>query len=100
MKRKLNFYFFYKDGARDIQVGPVCVQESKSAVLLEMTINKKLDWFDHVATLEKELKQRTGVLFRLRNYIPQHALLGLLSGFFNSKASYMMDIFTDPTGHE
>jgi hypothetical protein len=53
-----------------------------------------------VATLEKELKQRTLVLFWLRNYIPQHALLGLLSGFFNSEASYMMDVFTDPTGHE
>jgi hypothetical protein len=50
------FQVFFDPGieiSMSIQVGPVCVQESKSAVLLGMTINKKLDWFDHVATLEK-----------------------------------------------
>jgi hypothetical protein len=39
-KKKTQFLVFHRDGARDIQVGTVCVQESKSAVLLGMTMNK------------------------------------------------------------
>jgi hypothetical protein len=41
-----------------------------------------------------------GVLFSLRNYLPRQYLLNLVSGFFNSKLSYMLDVITDPTGEE
>jgi hypothetical protein len=92
-EKKTQFLAFHRDGARDIPVGPVCVQESKSAVLLGMMINKKLDWFDHVATLEKELKQRTGAY-------PSMLFWACSLGSSTPKRLFMMDVFTDPTNHE
>jgi hypothetical protein len=76
------------------------VKESKSASLLGMTKNKILDWSDHAAGLEKDLSQRTGLIYRLRNHLRRSALLQVLPGDFNSKVSYMMDAYADPTGLE
>jgi hypothetical protein len=69
-------------------------------VLLGATINKTLDWYDHVAVLERELNKRVGILNRLRNHIPRGAMVGILPGFFNSKATYIIDVTTNPTGRE
>jgi hypothetical protein len=51
---KTQFLVFGKEGSRDIKVGEATVSESKTVVLLGATINKTLDWYNHVAVLERE----------------------------------------------
>jgi hypothetical protein len=65
---------------------------------LGAVINKKLDWTYHMDQLEKDLYKQNGVIHRLTSYLPQHAQLSLAKGFFSPKISYLIDVYSDPTG--
>jgi hypothetical protein len=97
---KTEYMLFGRNGGGSIKVGSALVQESRTLRLLGLTINKMLTWDDHVTELERNLSQRIYALSRLRSYIPRKELLGLVPGFFNAKALYMIDVFADPTGRE
>jgi hypothetical protein len=91
---------FGRRHAEEINVSGELVKESESLSLLGLTINKSISCEHHLRTVEKELSSQIGVFHRLRGYLPQHALLKIIPGFFNRKAIYMLDVISDPTGEE
>jgi hypothetical protein len=76
------------------------VAESECMSLLGLTNNKAINWEHHLLKMERELSSRIWALQRLHGYLPQHALLKIIPSFFNSKAIYMLDVISDPTGGE
>jgi hypothetical protein len=81
-------YNFASEQMRPIKVGDCSIQEDNCVTFLGAVINKKLDWTDHVDQLEMDLCKRNGVIHRLTSYLPQHALLSLVKGFFSPNISY------------
>ena len=65
-----------------------------------MTVNKKLDWKDHINKVESDMAVRNGVIYRLREHLPQRELIRLVDGFVLPKATYMLDVMCDSLGKE
>lgn len=97
---KTEYMLFGRRQGGAISVRGEEVKESHSMALLGLTINKAINWDHHLLKMERELSSRIWAIRRLRGYLPQHALLKIIPGFFNSKATYMLDVITDPTGGE
>jgi hypothetical protein len=94
---KTEYMLFGRHHGGYITVRGENVQESDSLSLLGLTINKAITWEHHLLKLERDLISRIWALRRLRGYLPQHAILKIFPGFFNSKTSYMLDVISDPT---
>jgi hypothetical protein len=97
---KTEYMLFGRRHGGEINVSGELVKESESLSLLGLTINKSISWEHHLRRVEKELSSRIWAFHRLRGYLPQQALLKIIPGFFNSKAIYMLDVISDPTGEE
>jgi hypothetical protein len=57
---------------------------------LGLEVNKNMDWSSHTKKVEKEMSIRTGVLFRLENFLPKKTLLKVIPEFVCSPATYML----------
>jgi hypothetical protein len=97
---KTEYMLFGRHHGGEINAGGELVKESESLFLLGLTMNKSISWEHHLRRVEKELSSQMWAFHRLRGYLPQHALLKIIPGFFNSKAIYMFDVIFDPTGEE
>ena len=64
------------------------VEASKSTELLGMKIQGDLNWDCHIEELKRKLKQRIGLLKRLRHVIPKNALKLAAEAIFTSKLRY------------
>jgi hypothetical protein len=49
------------------------VQESSQVTFLGLELNRGLNRSDHVVKVEGEMATRTGILYRLRNFLPRKA---------------------------
>ena len=64
------------------------VEATKSTELLGMKIQGDLNWDCHIEELKKKLKQRIGLLKRLRHVIPKNVLRLAAEAIFTSKLRY------------
>jgi hypothetical protein len=89
-----------KGELKQIIVGGAPVQESSQVMFLDLELNRGLNWSDHVGKVKKEMATRTGILYRLRNFLSRKALMQVIPGFVCSPARYMLDVFSDVTGQK
>ena len=97
---KTKFIMFGRNSELPIRVGPVLVEESKEEVLLGFTINKSLTWKSHMDTLEKNLRQKIGVLKRLSWQLPRDVVCTMIQAIFTSKLLYGLPLVCDIRGGE
>ena len=97
---KTQFIIFGGGEQRNVSIGGAVIAPNSCVTFLGLKLSRQLRWTEHVQEMEAELAKRTGVLHRLRQHIPQKALLSIMNGFFLSKATYLLDIVSDSTGEE
>ena len=61
------------------------IKSEKHTELLGMTISADLQWDDHLDQLKKKLRQRLGILRRLRHKLPAYTMRGIAEALFTSK---------------
>lgn len=72
------------------------VVATKTTDLLGMTIQGDLKWDCHVMDLRKTLKQRIGVLTRLKHLVPKESLKMAAEAIFTSKIRYGIATYLRP----
>ena len=77
-----------------MEIGGEVLQTSKSEKLLGLTINSDLNWSTHVDKLSSTLKQRLGLLRRIKHKINNQKLKIVADAIFSSKMRYGMSVYT------
>jgi hypothetical protein len=85
---KTQFMTLGKGEKKKIEVGSAEVEESSQVTLLGLSLNRALDWSDHVKKVEKDMAVQTGRLHRRRNFLPRKTLLKTIPGFVWSPDTY------------
>ena len=79
-----------------MEVGGQKLESASSEKLLGLRINSDLNWSTHVDKLCTTLKQRLGLLRRIKHKINSHKLKIVAEAIFSSKMRYGMSVFTIP----
>ena len=79
-----------------MEVGGEVLKTSQSEKLLGLTINSDLNWKTHVEKLCSSLKQKLGLLRRIKHKINNQKLKIVAEAIFSSKMRYGMSVFTIP----
>ena len=83
-----------------IKIDEKVISPSKSEKLLGVVVNDSLNWKNHLygdddnLGLLKELSKRTGILKKLRKYLPDSRFKQAVSGIFTSKLIYCINVWT------
>ena len=77
-------------------IGGQEVTSKTSDKLLGVSISSSLDWTHHVDTLCGKLKQRLGMLRRIKHKIPRDKLKIVAEAIFNSKLRYAISVYLKP----
>ena len=64
-----------------------------SAKYLSVFINDKLNFHEHIKNLEKKVSRSVGILSKLKNYLPTHALFLLYYTFVHSHLLYELIVW-------
>ena len=80
----------------EMEVGGETLKTASSEKLLGLTINSDLNWSSHVDKLCTVLKQRIGLLRRIKHKINSHKLKIVSEAIFQSKLRYGISVFTIP----
>ena len=79
-----------------LDVGGETLHTAKSEKLLGLTINPDLNWISHTDKLCASLKQRLGLLRRIKHKINSHKLQIVAESIFQSKIRYGISVYTNP----
>ena len=79
-----------------MEVGGEVLKTSKSEKLLGLHVNSDLNWTTHVDKLCTTLKQRLGLLRRIKYKINSHKLQIVAEAIFQSKLRYGISVYTIP----
>ena len=79
-----------------IEVGGEKLETTRSEKLLGLTINSDLNWSSHVDKLCSNLKQRLGLLRRIKHKINSQKLQIVAEAIFQSKIRYGISVYTNP----
>lgn len=72
------------------------IKSSYSEKLLGLYINFDFGWSTHIEKLSIELKQRIGLLKRIKQRVPRNKLIMIAEGIFNSKIRYGIAVYLTP----
>ena len=75
----------------------VMIEEAQEETMLGITFNKRLTWKHHLERLEPVLRQRIGILKRLRMKLPRNIACQLIEPIFISKLRYALELIADAT---
>ena len=81
-------------------IGGEKVISKNSDKLLGLHVSAKLDWNTHVEQLCSTLKQRLGLLRRIKYKIPRNKLQIIADAIFNSKIRYGVAVYLNPRLNE
>ena len=77
-------------------IGKENLKSSYSEKLLGLHINSDFGWNTHVEKISIELKQRIGLLKRIRQRIPRKKLIIIAEAIFNTKIRYGIAVYLSP----
>ena len=80
----------------EMEVGGETLKTSESEKLLGLTINSDLNWNTHVDKLCTSLKQKLGLLRRIKYKINSHKLQIVSEAIFQSKLRYGISVYSIP----
>ena len=79
-----------------MEVDGEILETAESEKLLGLTINSDLNWKSHVDKLSTALKQRIGLLRRIKHKINSNKLKIVAEAIFQSKLRYGISVYTIP----
>ena len=85
-----------KEKKIQMEVGGEILETAASEKLLGLTVNSDLNWTTHVDKLSTTLKQRLGLLRRLKYKVNSHKLQIVAEAIFQSKIRYGISVYTIP----
>jgi hypothetical protein len=90
--------FLYIGGREPVQlcIGGDNIQSSNTETLLGMKLSSDLTWSDHIQALLSTLRQRIGIIRRLRYKISKAGLKVVVEGIFNSLIRYGVALYCKP----
>ena len=77
-------------------IGGENIESSFTEKLLGLHINSDFEWSTHIDKISTELRQRIGLLRRIRNRIPKEKLVIIAEAIFNSKIRYGIAVYLHP----
>ena len=77
-------------------VGGESISSTESEKLLGLHINSSFEWSTHVEKMVIKLKQRVGLLKRIKKRIPKDKLNIIAESIFNSKIRYGIAVYLTP----
>jgi hypothetical protein len=78
-------------------IGGETITSTKTEKLLGLHINSDFDWSTHVDKTVIVLKQRIGLLKRMKKRVPKEKLVIIAEAIFNSKIRYGIAVYLKPT---
>ena len=60
---------------------------------LGILLDETLSWNSHIQSLERKLSSYSGVLWRVRSFIPRHALIKFYYAFIHSQLNYLIAVW-------
>lgn len=76
-----------------LQINGVIIPEVESTKFLGVMIDNKLTWIPQIESLHKKLKSSTGMLRRMRDFIPKENYKTLYYALFESHLTYCITVF-------
>ena len=86
--------FGEKNNNVSVQFGATTITESVEEKLLSVTLDKNLDFKNHVNTLCRKAGQKLHALARISNYVDVEKLRVMMNAFIISQFSYLFGCFT------
>ena len=77
-------------------IGGEDVKFSETEKLLGIHINNDLDWKSHIEEISKKLKQRIGLLCRIKKRVTRDKLIDVAECIFNGVMRYGITVYTNP----
>ena len=85
-----------KEKKIQMEVGGCVLETKASEKLLGLTVNSDLNWTTHVDKLCTTLKQRLGLLRRIKHKVNSNKLQIIAEAIFQSKIRYGISVYTIP----
>ena len=85
-----------KEKKIEMEVGGEVLKTAESEKLLGLHVNSDLNWNKHVSKLCTTLKQRLGMLRRIKYKVHSHKLQMIAEAIFQSKIRYGISVYTIP----
>ena len=77
-------------------IGGETLESKETEKLLGVTISSNLEWKNHVDNLCRILKQRIGLMRRIKYKVNKDKLLIIAEAIFNSKIRYGIAVYSTP----
>ena len=87
---KSNFlsFSFIKHASIKLNINNIPLIEKQNTKYLDVIIDNKLDWKTHIHAVNTKLSKGTGLLSRIRHYVPKNILRSLYYSFINPHIEY------------
>lgn len=92
-------YMLIRNQRRQINVqGQLAISEAEiievdSSLFVGIKIDKHLTWKPHIQMVNKCIRQKVGILFRLRHFVPRNILVLLYKTFIQPHISYGIEVW-------
>ena len=97
MLKKLNLWYFIPFSIKkisefipELKIGNVSIDRVKNFNFLGLTLNENLSWKPHTDLLANKISKYTGILNRLKRYLPSHILKTIYSSLIQSNLNYAL----------
>ena len=77
----------------EIMINGKAIKEVQKVKFLGVIINNKLAWTEHISHLQNKLKIATGVIKRIKPYIPEKTLKTIYHSLFESHMTYCISVW-------
>ena len=93
--RKTKFMIFHTQGTKfnfipNIKINGTSIERVSDFVFLGLTVNEKLSWKSHVDKIANKLSKYSGILCRLKHFLPTHILRMIYCSLIQSNLNFSL----------
>ena len=77
----------------DVNIGGFQIEESECERFLGVLINSNLNWTNHINLLASKISRNAGILYKLKDFLPESALKTLFHSFIQSHLNYCSTVW-------
>ena len=94
---KTNYVIFHNRSKQVSSIGSVFVKdkqlnEAEEVMFVGVNIDKNLNWNNHINDVNKNIRMKAGILFRLRHVVPTHILILLYKTLIQPSITYGLEV--------
>ena len=77
----------------DIKINNVSIERKREARFLGVIVDEKLNWGKHISAIRYKICRYIGVMYKIKNRIPQRARLQIFHSFVQSHLNYCSTVW-------